>query len=251
MSGSDYAVTLPWSGIATTCTTDYGTYSGRADKYVYTKWAECGTTDTYGTAGTAANWYNNIDTDSTCNVKWNTTGWNWYKASYNDLVSGLKPANVDPSQRISEIIASRQAPRIIIPDHRKAIQEPKDIREMRARETLKRVVGVEKYRSFQTKGFISVKGKDGKYYQLYPGHGLTHVFDQGQLVEKLCVVWPGDFTPTDSLIMRFLMILNNPAEFWAKAIKHGSNNSRKKLVVEPVEARNLSDIFRELKAKVA
>ncbi len=229
--------------------------SSTAMRRLEARWATCGgeqgtvaygwTTDDeepcYGTS-TANIWYDCEAT--TAGVTWHNTAANIRKA-FRHVEEEIK---VDPNKKLQEIIASRRAPAVIIPGHRKPPEMPRDIREERARSTLRRVVGDDKFRAFQARGFISVKGKDGYNYQLFPGHGITHVFDQGKLIEKLCVVFPGRFTPTDSLIMRYLMILNDPKGFWAKAIKHGNQDYRGKFEIKPVDNRNLSEILRELKA---
>jgi len=122
------------------------------------------------------------------------------------------------AERIKEIIAARNAPAFIT--NRKALDRPHDIRELRARETLCRVIGEEKYRRFLVQGHVTARAKSGLVYQIFPGHGITSVYDKGKMVERLCVVLRGDFPPTDSLIMRYLMILNNEENFRSYAIKH-------------------------------
>jgi hypothetical protein len=153
--------------------------------------------------------------------------------------------------RIKSIIDSRCAPNIIIKqnDRRKALPMPQDIREQRARETLKRVVGERKFINFLKSGFLSVKAKSGLVYQIFPGHGITCVFDQGKLVDRLCVVLQGGFPPTDSLIMRYLMILNNESQFRSYAIKH--TPTVQVYQEGAVDMRPLAEIYKELKSKVA
>jgi hypothetical protein len=115
---------------------------------------------------------------------------------------------------------------------------------MRARETLRRVIGEDKFRDFVRKGSISVRAKSGFVYQIFPSHALTNVYNQGKLIDKLCVVLSGGFPPTDSLIVRYLMIINNEEEFRSKAIRHA---------VSPIAARvnktqrSLVEEFRSLK----
>lgn len=153
--------------------------------------------------------------------------------------------------RIKSIIDSRCAPNIIIKqnDRRKALPMPQDIREERARETLKRVVGERKFLNFLKSGFLSVKAKSGLVYQIFPGHGITCVFDQGKLVDRLCVVLQGGFPPTDSLIMRYLMILNNESQFRSYAIKH--TPTVQVYQEGAADMRPLAEIYKELKSKVA
>lgn len=208
-------------------------------------------------------------TDGGDDVYWSptTTKWTWDTCGDADVEmtyvgTGLAwnqavwPARVPltPEERIKEIIASRQAPTVFVKsDHRKALPHTTDIRELRARETLHRVIGDEKYQRLIRDGFVSVRGKDNLHYQIFPGHGITCVFKAGQMVERLCVVLNGDFPPTDSIIMRYLMILNNPAQFRSFAIKHNvtKRQSGLKIVGSNEPVKSLTEIFAELKRKAA
>jgi hypothetical protein len=144
---------------------------------------------------------------------------------------------------LKQIIASRHAPAFI--PRRNPMKIDADVREQRARETLRRVLGEEKYRNFLRAGFVSVRAKSGMIYQIFPGHGITRVFDHGKQVDRLCVVLQGNFPPTDSLIMRYLMILNNEQQFRGLAIKHSLDTSVRGILTAPV--RPLPEIYRELK----
>lgn len=160
-----------------------------------------------------------------------------------------------PAERLREIIQTRQSPGIIVrkpPDHyhfaRQPLRVTQDVREMRARETLRRVLGEQKFRDYVKTGFVCVRAKSGLVYQIFPAHGVTAVYDNGKMVERLCVVLVGDFPPTDSLIMRYLLILNNEDEFRAKANTH---RLFKQVAANPQpDQRSLVEIFNELK-KVA
>ena len=145
-----------------------------------------------------------------------------------------------------EIIQARHAPLILT--SRKPILTPQDEREIRARETLLRVIGEDKFQKFLKDGFVSVRAKSGLVYQIFPGHGITAVYKDGDQIERLCVVLKGDFPPTDSLIMRYLIILNDEARFRSYAIKHQIITKKPQIVTD--DERSLTEIFRELK-KVA
>jgi len=163
---------------------------------------------------------------------------------YNTSVPGYfaTPAKT-LEQRIKELLRQRIAPPIYT--HAKPLGFTKDLREIRARETLHRVLGDDRYKSFLKKGFISVIAKSGLIYQIFPGHDFTKVYNRGIMVDRYCVVLQGGFPPTDSLIMRYLMILNNEEQFKSYAIKHGA--------VQPHEIemqndnRSLYEIFKEYK----
>lgn len=178
--------------------------------------------------------------------------WSWYGSKGNIYAEPAESREEFLKRRIGEIIDKRCAPNIIIRqnDRRKPMPMPADIREIRARETLRRVIGDRKFASFIKTGFVSVRARSGLVYQIFPGHGITCVFNQGQLVERLCVVLQGNFPPTDSLIMRYLMILNNENQFRSFAVKHGVHEPATFQVGEP-DTRSLAEIFKELKTKVA
>tara|TARA_Y100000034_G_C6761153_1_gene339025 strand:- start:415 stop:753 length:339 start_codon:yes stop_codon:yes gene_type:complete len=78
----------------------------------------------------------------------------------------------------------------------------------------------QKFRAFLKNGFISVRAKSGKVYQIFPGHDITCVFEQGKMIERLCVVLKGNFPPTDQLIVRYLILLNDEEKFRSIAVKN-------------------------------
>lgn len=156
-----------------------------------------------------------------------------------------------PLEQIKSIIKSRMSPAI----HRrnKYLTTPQQQNEMRARETLRRVIGEEQFRGFLIKGFISVKGKSGRVYQIFPGHNMTTVYDKGKPIEKLCVVMSGDFPPTDSVIMRYLLILNDEAKFRSLANVSAIPKSLwgDLSFALPTVKKTLPDIMKELRSMAA
>jgi hypothetical protein len=122
-----------------------------------------------------------------------------------------------------------------------------DVRETRARETLLRVLGEDKFKRFLKHGFVSVRAKSGLVYQIFPGHGITNVYEDGEKVERLCVVLRGNFPPTDSLIMRYLLILNDERDFRSHAIKHTVYKKRpeEKAVIKKIEP--LQEVWNRLR----
>jgi hypothetical protein len=149
------------------------------------------------------------------------------------------------SDRFRQIIQSRQAP-LFIPS-RTPIKAVAEEREIRARQTLRRILGDDGFRRFLRNGFVSVRANSGKIYQIYPGHGMTVVYDRGTPIEKLCVVLHGDFTPTDSLITRYVMILHDEADFRALA-NVWTAPAKRVLTFRQLDTRPLTQIFQSLKA---
>ena len=96
-----------------------------------------------------------------------------------------------------------------------------DAKEKRARELLQHMLGPKAYKRYIRKGLVRVKGKSGRTYHVYPGSKMVEVFDNGKLVERLCIMFR-DFgmPPTDYVIMRKAMIESAEEEFLKTAIKH-------------------------------
>jgi hypothetical protein len=180
--------------------------------------------------GTTANTWYSTSADGTWNeareIQWNT------------------PV-ASPQMRLRDIIRSRQAPLVIT--SRKPMPTVTDVRETRARETLLRVLGEDKFKRFLKHGFVSVRAKSGLVYQIFPGHGITNVYEDGEKVERLCVVLRGNFPPTDSLIMRYLLILNDERDFRSHAIKHTVYKKRpeEKAVIKKIEP--LQEVWNRLR----
>lgn len=174
-------------------------------------------------------------------IKLSTNGWSVYNTP-----------RQSPGDKLREIIQSRQAPLIL--GTRKAlttVEQTTDPREFRARETLLRVLGDEKFKRFMRNGFVSVRAKSGLVYQIFPGHGITNVYQNGEQTERLCVVLKGDFPPTDSLIMRYLLILNDERDFRNHAIEHKVIKKRpqERKVIEFEPLTNVWDRLKPVKKK--
>lgn len=173
--------------------------------------------------------------------------WNNYvkafEYKYRWLAENTVVFDFDPKSRIKRIIQQRYAPAIRTRRH---LSIADDEREGRARETLLKVIGKNKFKNFIKNGFISVRAKSGLMYQIFTGHGITNVYRDGVMVERLCVVLKGGFPPTDSLIMRYLLILNDEQDFRNHAVEHritSPTNSQ-----SPVDERSLMEIYEEIKA---
>jgi len=75
---------------------------------------------------------------------------------------------------------------------------------------------------------------------------MTKVYSSGQLVEKLCIVLKGRFPPTDSVIMRYLMVLNNEDKFREKAVRWSASAPYRRILLAKDE-RSLTEIYAGLK----
>jgi hypothetical protein len=227
---TDTAVTAPWIDYNNAITTNTTIYRPQ-----------------YQVMSATSDYATYIDAPTQVTVRYNWTG---DAAATNNVfrfiqttVGDILPVPKTAADKLREILEKRVAPNII--SSCKPLGFTQDEREMRARETLRRVLGEQKFRDFVRRGSISIRAKSGMVYQIFPGHDFTKVYNCGKLVDRLCVVLQGNFPPTDSLIMRYLMILNNEQQFRSYAIKHGVDG----LITLPQkpDQRTLVEIFKELK----
>lgn len=153
---------------------------------------------------------------------------------------------VTPEERMRQMIQARMAP--VFHRRRRSLSIAMDVREERARQTLRRIIGEQAYRKFMRDGFITVVPKSGLTYRIFPGDGMTEVYDRGIMVDRLCVVLQGNFPSTDSLLMRYLLILNDEGEFSSYAVKHHvPQNTGSKLVFPAQEVQSLTEAWAKLK----
>ncbi len=245
------AINMTFEGCGGTITT---TAKVRYNTYAYSDWSMTTSPNFIRVGNHDTGWTTIGNATSSNSVLWaDTAVTTVYGSSGYAHNTWVYPKPKTPAERLLEILKSRQAP-MLIGSARKALDPlPSDIRELRARDTLKRVLGEIKFKDFLRKGFVSVRAKSSLIYQIFPGHGITAVFDQGTMVERLCVVMKGDFPPTDSIIMRYLLILNNEDEFRSLAVKHNvSFNKRGQhypnfVLPKNPDQRQLTEIFREMK----
>ena len=180
----------------------------------------------------SANW--NKNWNASAHIRWMTYD--------NDWVAPVVP----PGERLRQMIQARMSPAF----HRRRthLSVAMDIREKRARQTLRRIIGDQAFKKFLRDGFMTVVPKSGLTYRIFPGHGVTEVFDRGIMVDRLCVVLQGDFPPTDSLLMRYLLILNDEGEFSEYAVKHHVSQNRTKLIFpDTEEIESLTKTWAKLK----
>lgn len=145
------------------------------------------------------------------------------------------PVPKSAGERLQEILRSRIAP--VFLRKRVSLSQVASLPEMRARETLRTILGEKDYRRFVRDGFVTVVGKrsscgnkSGLVYRIYPGSKMTEVYNQGKMVERLCVVLQGEFPETDALIMRYLLILNDEKQFSSYANRHAVMNFNSDMV---------------------
>lgn len=108
----------------------------------------------------------------------------------------------------------------VISRKRKALR-PGAANEERARQLLRRFVGNDRFRRYLRDGFIVFCAKSGRDYQLFPGYGITQVWEKGEIIERLCLVMQDSkLPPTDSVVMRILLLEHDEEDFRDRSIKH-------------------------------
>lgn len=183
-----------------------------------------------------------------CRVTWEP----WGTATYGTDCKWheFKELIKSPAERLLEIIRDRQGP--AIHTSRKSLPQRFDEREMRARETLRLILGEERFRRFVKDGFVTATNPISGYtYQIFHStHHLTHVYKDGKMVNRLCIYMKGDFPPTDFVITMYLMALNNDQQIWQIANK---NQPVERKLIQKINGcdKPLTEIFKELKSKAA
>jgi hypothetical protein len=75
-----------------------------------------------------------------------------------------------------------------------------------ALETLREMISETEFRQYIKYGFISVKGKTGRIYQIFRKSSHTKVFENGCLKEEICVRLPNYVPSTDNVIAFKIML---------------------------------------------
>lgn len=122
-------------------------------------------------------------------------------------------------------------------------------RELTARETLLKLLGREKYDECLQKGRLHVKAKSGKIYVIKPGYSFVNVYERGKLLGNICIQLSGDWPETDSLIMRYLLLLNDEERLYDQGVwtKAGEDPSFFDRDSGEVELTPLTELLTNLK----
>lgn len=109
--------------------------------------------------------------------------------------------------------------------------------EEKARRLLQRIIGFQRYARYIRDGFVNYQGKSGRVYQIFPGTTHMPVWFKGKMVEKLCLcIQDYKVPPTDSVVMRLLMLEHSEAEFRAQANIHKAGKMDQQIIDESIEA---------------
>lgn len=194
------------------------------------------------------NQYNTTTTNSIITADITTTGNSWknyirtgFTTASTNYYGDYWDALSSPGERLRKIIRERTTPQIIV---KKLPDKVHDFRERRARQTLYRIIGEEAYQRYMRRGFVMAQGRSGLMYQIFPGHGITAVWQNGQMLTRLCVVLKGNFCPTDSLIMRYVLITSDEEKFKDLAIVHQPHKPSSNIIVP--RKGSLPELFKSM-----
>jgi hypothetical protein len=152
----------------------------------------------------------NLWADCWTTASTNTTSIRWEVTT--PQLTAIWPEQPKPGERLREIIRARQAP-LYLPSHRKLLLPTQDDRELRARAAFRRIVGEHNWRTYCAKGYVSVRAKSGRVYQIFAGRDVTRVYENGRLTERLCVQLADEYPATDAILMRYVLVLSDEATF--------------------------------------
>lgn len=86
--------------------------------------------------------------------------------------------------------------------------------EMTALDTLREMITEAEFRKYMVHGFILVKGKSGCVYQIYRNRVHTIVWENGEIIEEICVrIKDRKIPPTDNVIVFKILIETSEDEF--------------------------------------
>lgn len=190
-------------------------------------------------------WHQGQITDCTITNTFTDNWWGCWTSGASELSSYYTSLKRDPNQQMRDILSSRRSPAVFV--RGKAPSQECDHREIRARQTLRSVVGETEFRRFLKFGFVCVRNrKSFRMYQIYGGHShFTNVYENGKMINRLCVYLAGDFPPTDQLIIRCLMAINDEDRFWNLANKHAPTRVTRPSL--PVHDQPLPEVYKQLK----
>lgn len=183
-------------------------------------------------------------------IRWVTGG----TANYYARVPFSEGVPYTPAHRLREAMRLRSVPPVDDRQYSRPLKGTSDEREIKARETLARIVGMDRYLKYVKRGFLAYRAKSGRVYHLTPGSETTTVYEGRKLVQRLCIYLSGapdpvdpmrlvQFPPTDALIVKFLMLKNDEEGFVKVA------NKQSLFPVRQPDMRPLVEIYEEIKAK--
>lgn len=118
--------------------------------------------------------------------------------------------------------------------------------ELKARSTLRDLISEKAYRRYLINGFIMVKGKSGRYYQIFSDQRHTKVYENEKCINEICIHTNSLCPPTDHVINLKMLVEFDEQEVWDGGNVHIGRN---KAVFERPQTNSvrLVDNYKELK----
>jgi len=145
------------------------------------------------------NWDTHYDT-STGNYTLTYNGSAWIQGD----VFHFTPNKVDVKEEVKRAIRNNLL--IKIGTRHNTLQRDVSPQELKARQTLRDIITEKEWRRYVTNGFIMVKGQSGKWYQIFKDQNHTKVYNQGRLIEEICIHTDQKCPPTDHILNLKLLI---------------------------------------------
>lgn len=92
--------------------------------------------------------------------------------------------------------------------------------ELKARQTLRDFITEKDWRRYITNGFIMVRGRSGKFYQLFADRSHTVVWEHNEKVKELCVRTDESCPPTDHVITMKALVELDEGQIWNESNIH-------------------------------
>lgn len=97
--------------------------------------------------------------------------------------------------------------KIIQPKGRGCLVNPKSKSEEKALETLREMISEEEFRRYIKYGFITVEASGRRVYQIYQNQPHVKVWEEGKLVEEVCVYLRDQRVPLTDKVIAFKTII--------------------------------------------
>lgn len=97
--------------------------------------------------------------------------------------------------------------RVIQPKSRGCLIKPESKSEERALESLREMISEEEFRRYLKYGFITVESFRGKVYQIFQNNNHVKVWDNGRLIEEVCIYLKNRRIPLTDKVIAFKAII--------------------------------------------
>ena len=122
------------------------------------------------------------------------------------------------------------------------------VAETKARNTLRDALSEKEFRKYLINGFIMIKGKSGKWYQVFNKQKHIKVYERGKLIKELCIHTEGCCPPTDHVLNMKIMLECDEQTVW-----DNSNTSNPTILKDFQQENNTNivNLFGKLKKQEA